>query len=101
MTGAQEERTLVVRRTAMAKTLRTFTPEFRAEAVRLVTEQGRIFVEAAGDLDIGESTPRSWERAIAAGAARPSRAMATRRPMRRNCSASMPKTSGSRWSAAS
>ena len=50
----------------MAKTRRTFTPEFKAEAVRLVTEQGRSFVEAAHDLDIGESTLRSWRQAIVA-----------------------------------
>jgi transposase len=48
----------------MAKTRRTFTPEFKAEAVKLVTEQGRSFVEAAHDLDIGESTLRSWRQAI-------------------------------------
>jgi transposase len=51
----------------MAKTRRTFTPEFKAEAVRLVTEQGRSFVEAAHDLGIGESTLRNWRQAIAAG----------------------------------
>jgi transposase len=50
----------------MAKTRRTFTPEFKAEAVRLVTEQGRSFVETAQDLDIGESTLRSWRQAIVA-----------------------------------
>jgi transposase len=50
----------------MAKTRRTFTAEFKAEAVRLVTEQGRSFVEAAHDLDIGESTLRSWRQAIVA-----------------------------------
>jgi len=50
----------------MAKTRRTFTPEFKAEAVRLVTEQGRSFVEAAHDLDIGESTLRSRRQAIVA-----------------------------------
>ena len=43
----------------MATTRRTFTPEFKAEAVKLVTEQGRSFAEAARDLDIGESTLRS------------------------------------------
>ncbi len=48
---------------------RTFTPEFKAEAVKLVTEQGRSFVEVARDLDIGESTLRSWRRAIATGGA--------------------------------
>jgi transposase len=51
----------------MAKTRRTFTPEFKAEAVKLVTEQGRSFVEAAHGLGIGESTLRSWRQAIAAG----------------------------------
>jgi transposase len=53
----------------MPKTRRTFTPEFKAEAVRLVTEQGRGFVEAARGLDIGESAPRSWRDAIATGGA--------------------------------
>ena len=53
----------------MAKTRRTFTPEFKAEAVKLVTEQGRSFVEAAHDLDIGESTLRSWRQAIVTGGA--------------------------------
>jgi transposase len=50
----------------MATTRRAFTPECKAEAVKLVTEQGRSFVEAAHDLDIGESTLRSWRRAIIA-----------------------------------
>src|SRR3954454_8480879 len=51
----------------MPKTRRTFTPEFKAEAVKLVTEQGRSFVEVSRDLDIGESTLRSWRDAIAKG----------------------------------
>jgi transposase len=50
----------------MAKTRRAFTREFKAEAVKLVTEQGRSFVEAARDLGIGESTLRSWKQAIVA-----------------------------------
>ena len=53
----------------MPTTRRTFTPEFKAEAVKLVTEQGRSFVEVAKDLDIGESTLRSWRQAIATGGA--------------------------------
>ena len=51
----------------MPKTRRTFTAEFKAEAVKLVTEQGRSFVEAAHDLGIGESTLRNWRQAIADG----------------------------------
>jgi hypothetical protein len=34
----------------MAKTRRTFTPEFKAHSAELVTEQGLSFVEAAHDL---------------------------------------------------
>jgi transposase len=56
----------------MPTTRRTFTPEFKAEAVKLVTEQGRSFVEVARDLDIGESTLRSWRQAIATGGAQAS-----------------------------
>ena len=48
----------------MPTTRRTFTPEFKAEAVKLVTEQGRSFVEVARDLDIGESTLRGWRQAL-------------------------------------
>ena len=50
----------------MAKTRRSFTPEFKAQAVKLVTEQGLSFVEAAHDLGIGESTLRNWKQALAA-----------------------------------
>ena len=49
----------------MPATRRTFTPEFKAQAVKRVTEQGRSFVEVARDLDIGESTLRNCRRSIA------------------------------------
>ena len=45
----------------MAKTRRTFTPEFKAQAVKLVTEQGKSLAEVARDLDLGESMLRSLE----------------------------------------
>ena len=51
----------------MAKTRRTFTPEFKAEAVRLVTKQGKSLAEVARDLDLGESMLRSWKQAFATG----------------------------------
>jgi transposase-like protein len=41
----------------MSKSPRTFTPEFKTEAVKPVSEQGRSFVEVARYLDIGEITP--------------------------------------------
>jgi transposase len=50
----------------MAKTRRTFTPEFRIQAVKLVTERGLSFVEAAHDLGIGHSTLRSRKQSLAA-----------------------------------
>ena len=50
----------------MAKTRRTFTPEFKAEAVRRITEQGHSLAEVGRDLEIGESTLRSWKQALAA-----------------------------------
>jgi transposase len=49
----------------MAKTRRTFTPEFKAEAVRLVSEQGKSLAEVARDLDLGESMLRAWKQALA------------------------------------
>jgi transposase len=48
----------------MAKTRRTFTQEFKAEAVKLVTERGRSVAEVAGDLDLSESLLRGWKRAL-------------------------------------
>ena len=48
----------------MAKTRRTFTPEFKAEAVKLVTEQGRSVAEVARDLDLSESLLRAWKSAL-------------------------------------
>jgi transposase-like protein len=36
----------------MARTRRTYTPEFKAEAVKLVTEQGYSIAEAARSLGL-------------------------------------------------
>src|SRR3989337_553669 len=54
----------------MAKARRTFTPEFKVQAVQLITEQGKGVAEVARDLDLGESMPRSWKQAVAATGAR-------------------------------
>jgi transposase len=51
----------------MAKTRRTFTPEFKAQAVKLVTEQGKSLAEVARDLDLSESMLRAWKQALAQG----------------------------------
>ncbi|ACL58038.1 hypothetical protein Mnod_3100 [Methylobacterium nodulans ORS 2060] len=44
----------------MAEPKQRFTPEFRAEAVRLAQTSGRSRRESAADLGIGLSTLRSW-----------------------------------------
>jgi transposase len=51
----------------MAKARRSFPPEFKAQAVQLVTEQGKSVAEVARDLDLSESLLRSWKTALAAG----------------------------------
>src|SRR5437868_13837958 len=49
----------------MAKTRRTFTPEFKAQAVKLVTEQGQSLAEVAREPDLGEGLLRAWKQALA------------------------------------
>jgi len=48
----------------MPRTRRTYTPEFKAEAVKLVTEQGYSVAEAARSLSIHETLLRSWKLAL-------------------------------------
>ena len=51
----------------MAKSRRTFTAEFKAEAVRRIADQGKSLAEVARELDLGESMLRAWKQALAAG----------------------------------
>ena len=39
---------------------RTFSREFKLEAVRLVTDRGVSVLQASRDLDIGEGVLRRW-----------------------------------------
>src|SRR5438046_9163791 len=48
----------------MARKRRTYTPEFKAEAVKLVTEQGYSVAEAARSLGIHETLLRAWKQAL-------------------------------------
>jgi transposase len=52
----------------MAKPRRTYTPEFKAEAVKLITDQGYSIAEAARSLGIHETLLRSWKQALKAQA---------------------------------
>jgi transposase len=48
----------------MARKRRLYTPEFKAEAVKLVTEKGYSVAEAARSLGIHETLLRSWKQAV-------------------------------------
>jgi transposase len=50
----------------MATGRRSFTAEFKAEAVRRVTEGGKSLAEVARELDLGESLLRRGKQALAA-----------------------------------
>jgi len=43
---------------------RTFSREFKLEAVRLVTERGVAVAQAAKDLDVHENVLRKWIREL-------------------------------------
>jgi len=46
----------------MTKGKRTYTPEFRADAVRLVFERGRSVADVAKGLDVHVNTLHGWVR---------------------------------------
>ena len=48
----------------MARRRRAYTPEFKTEAVKLVTEQGYSVAEAARSLGIHETLLRAWKQAL-------------------------------------
>ena len=50
----------------MMKKRRTYTDEFKREAVKLVTEQGYSLAEAARNLGVHANLLRSWKQKIAA-----------------------------------
>ena len=48
----------------MAKEKRTFTPEFKMDAVRLITEQGYKTSEAARNLGVHPSVLNKWKKQL-------------------------------------
>ncbi len=50
----------------MARTRRIYSPAFKAEAVKLVTEQSYSIAEAARSLGINDNLIRNWKHAIQA-----------------------------------
>ena len=58
----------------MARSRRTFTREFKVQAVKRVTEQGYSFAEAARQLGVRDHQIRTWKKSLDAevgGAAHP------------------------------
>src|ERR1700747_736650 len=51
-------------RSIMARKRRTSPPESKAEAVKLVTEQGYSVAEAARSLGLSENLIRNWKQAL-------------------------------------
>ena len=45
----------------MARQRRTYTNEFKVEAVKLIAEKGLSVAEASRSLDVGETLLRSWK----------------------------------------
>ena len=62
--GERSEKSVnsLVRRSRLRKPRRKFTREFKVEAVKLVTEEGRSFVEAAANLSIADRLLRQWKK---------------------------------------
>ena len=50
----------------MARIRRTYSPEFKNEAVKLVTEQGYSVAEAARSLGLSDNLLRNWKQALEA-----------------------------------
>jgi transposase len=48
----------------MGKKRRTYTAEFKTEAVKLITEQGYSVAEAARSLGLKENLIRNWKRSL-------------------------------------
>ena len=85
----------------MAETRRTFTREYKLSAVKLVTEQGRSFSEAARSLGIAAELLRRWKATFAADGAEAFPGHGHLRPPRMNSVASRPRSHASRPNATS
>ena len=75
----------------MAESRRTFTREYKLSAVKLVTERGRSFSEAARSLGIASELLRRWKAAFEAEGAEAFPDTATSRLPRTNSVASRPR----------
>ena len=83
----------------MPRQRRSYTREFKVEAVKLVTQKGYSVAEAARSLDIGETLLRSWKQAFQGQPEQAFPGNGNRTPSKKRSAASRPTTSACRWSA--
>ena len=53
----------------MARARKTYTPEFKLAAVKMITDQKLAVAEVARRLDVSETLLRAWRKAVLAGGA--------------------------------
>lgn len=78
----------------MPRPRRTFTREFKVQAVKLVTEQGYSCAEAARQLGVRENQIRTWKTSSTPSWAGPTPVAEPAPPSTPNCTASASRTSG-------
>ena len=72
----------------MKKIQRTYTQEFKLEAVRLAQTSGKPIAHMARELGISDASIHQWRKELAAHGAKRFQAVDIKRPRRRNCVAS-------------
>lgn len=80
----------------MSRSRRTYTLEFKQEAVRLVTQQGLSLAEAARRLGIHANLLRTWKTSFETNGRSPT--PGNRRRWKRNSPGCEPRMSGCAWS---
>ena len=85
----------------MAGSRKVYTPEFKLQAVKMITEQKLSVAEVARRLGVTENRLHDWKKAVANKGADAFPGSGHLTPSRRNCDGSEPRSSAWRWSATS
>ena len=85
----------------MAGSRKVYTPEFKLQAVKMITDQKLSVAEVARRLGVTENRLHDWKKAVLRKGADAFPGSGHLTPSRRNSAASGPTSSGWRWSATS
>ena len=85
----------------MARIRKSYTPEFKLQAVKMVLEQKLAVAEVARRLDVSQSLLHLWKKAVLKGGAHAFPGSGHLTPRRRRSSGGGPRSSGWRWSGTS